>query len=153
MNNVKAHIPRSGHAHYGIQIRSIVVQEGPTCMHHRRYLENVLLEQSQGVWVGQHQGGCCFIKLGGEVLQIDHALLIAGYRNHIKAIYRCTRRIRPMSADGNENLGALTLSVLDEVGANHLQACVLSMSPCTRLKRSPAHSCDRRKVLDQVVHH
>ncbi|MPN29735.1 hypothetical protein SDC9_177188 [bioreactor metagenome] len=122
-------------------------------MHHAGDDQDILFKKPKGIGVCQHQGCNRIIQLGSKILQINKTTLITGDGNHIKPIHCSTCWIGTVGTDRNQHLLPCIIALLEKVGADHLEACVLTMGPCTRLECPPAHAGDGREVFQQVVHY
>ena len=84
VHRVEAHIARPADAHEGVEVGAVVVQHRTGRVHHFRYIQDLPLEQAQGVGVCQHQGGCPRGELGFQVGQADPAVVSGADLDHVE---------------------------------------------------------------------
>ena len=74
VHRVEAHVARPGHAHEGVEVGAVVVEHRPGGVNHLGYIQDLALEQPQGVGVCQHQGRDPRRQLRLQVGQADAAV-------------------------------------------------------------------------------
>ena len=151
VHSVEAHVARPADAHERVQIGAVVVEHRPGRVHKLCYVQDLPLEQAQGVGVGQHQGRRARRQLGLEVGQADAAVTAGLDLHHLKAAEGGAGRVCPVGGVGDENLRAsLTSGVL--VSADHPQRRPLAVCAGGRLKGGPVDPHDRTQRLLEAPH-
>ncbi len=83
MDNVDAHFSDTGDANQGIQIGAIAVNQSPLGMDDFGHLENVLLEEPQGIGVRQHESCHLLVHQGSQRFWVDEPSRIRFHRHSL----------------------------------------------------------------------
>ena len=82
VDHVHAHVARAGLAHDGVEVGPVVVAEGAGLVDQTGDLEDVLLEEPQGVGVGEHDRGRALGQVAAQGLEVDETAGRAGDLHH-----------------------------------------------------------------------
>ena len=78
VDDVKAHVPRPGYPEDGVEVGAVVIEQAALVMHGCRQLRDVLLEEPEGVGVGQHDPGHVTVEVLAQDRRADEAPLVRG---------------------------------------------------------------------------
>src|SRR5579875_3555702 len=104
MDGVEAHVAWPADAHQRVEVGTVVVELRPDLVDQLGDLENVALEQAQGVRVGEHERGHPARELAAEVGNIDSAIRSRANLDHGEAAEGSASRIGPVGTVGDQNL-------------------------------------------------
>ena len=152
MNHIEPKIPWTDEPHESIKVCPIVVQETSASMHEFGNLRDVLLEQSHGVRVGQHDGRHRIVHELVQRIHVDPASLIGGNGHDLESRHRCRRRICPVGRIGDQHFRALGIVVTHE-GMDNKHASELAMGATCRLQCEVVHTSDLLQRLLQLKLH
>ena len=105
VDQIKAHVAGPGHPHDGVEVGSVVVAQAPRVVDDPGDLQNIGIEQAQGVGVGEHEPGG--VRPGGRAqgLQVHPALGIGGHVDHSEAAHGGGGRVGAVGGIGDQDLG------------------------------------------------
>ena len=151
VDHVKAGVAGAHLAQDGIGVGAVIVQEAAGIMDDLCNLGDIDVKESQGVGVGQHQGGDGIVHLGPEVFQADAAVAVGldlddGHAQHGRAGW-----VGAVGRVGDQDGLALVVAPGLMVGGNQLEAGVLAMGPGHRLQGDGVHAADLGQVLLKIV--
>ena len=146
VHQVDAEVAGTHFADQRVHVGAVHIKQAAFSVHDVGDLVNLLLENSEGVGIGQHQRGDFFIHLRGKRGHIHHALCIRfqildGIANH-----GCGCGIGAVSGVRNQNLLARRAFGL-MVSAHHKQAGQLAMRAGGGLQGDRVHASD----FDQAI--
>jgi hypothetical protein len=104
-------------------------------------LVDLLLEDAQGVGVGEHERGHVVVHLRGERGDVDHARGVRLQVLHRIAAHGDGGRVGAVRGIGDQNLLARVALGL-QVSAHQQDAGELAMRPRRRLQRDRVHAAD-----------
>jgi hypothetical protein len=153
VDDVVSHVARTSHAHQGVEIGSIHVHQGADLVHQLRDLEDVGLEHSQRVRVGEHQPGHRIVEVLPQGLEVhptggigwDFLGVETGHRRRCRV--GSVRRVREQDAPARASLSVRVVVRPHQQYARHLTL----RSGC-RLQRHLVHPGDFLQHLGQLVH-
>ena len=152
VHHVEAHVAGPRHPDQRVEVGAVVVQQRAGVVGEPRDLEDVLLEDAEGVGVGHHHRGDVLVEVGGEVGDVDGAVHVALDRHHLEAARRRRRRVGAVRAVGDEHAGALGVAAVRVVRLDHAQPGPLAVRAGGRLQRHPRHPGDRGEHPLQPPH-
>ena len=112
---------------------------------------DLLLEQSQGVRVGEHDPGYVVVEALSQCGDVDTASVVRRDRDGLVAAEGDRRRVRAVRRVGDEDLGPLLL-LRRVVRADHEHAGQLALRPRCRLEGDRVHPRHFRQHPAEVVH-
>ncbi len=145
MDDVEAHIAGAGHAHDGVGVGAVVVQQAAGGVDDGRHLADVAFEQSQRAGVGQHKGGRVRPDGSAQRVQVDCPVGVGLDLDDLQAAHRRGGGVGAMGRVGDDNLGAV-LAAVAVVGADELDAGEFAVGAGRRLHRHGVHAGDLRQV-------
>ena len=132
VHHVDAEIARPGDAQNGVHVGAIEVDERAPAVQHLGHGGDLVVEQAEGVRVGDHEHRRPLVELGFEIDEIDQPAVIALDADGIKAGDGGARGIGAVGAVGDEHARSL-LAPLLEISGGDQQSRELAMSAGGRL--------------------
>ena len=120
VDDVEAHVAGARVAHDRVQVGAVVVEGPARVVDDLGDLRDVLVEEPEGVRVGQHQAGRVVARLRAQVVEVDAAALVGGQLHHLVAGHRHRGGVGAVGRVGGEHLGPL-LAAVGVVGAGEQQ--------------------------------
>ncbi len=105
VDDVEAHVARPGHAQDGVEIGAVVIKQPADPVDGRRDGGDVLLEEAQGVRVGQHDAGHLVVEDAVQGGHVDAATGVARHRDGLVSAKGHRGRVGAMCRVGNDHLG------------------------------------------------
>ena len=106
MDDVEAHVPGPDQPQDGVEVGAVVVEQPTHPVDGGRDGGDVLLEEPEGVRVGQHDPGHVLVELGGQGVHVHAATGVAGHGDHLVAAEGHRRRVGPVGGVGDDDLVA-----------------------------------------------
>ena len=85
VDDVEAHVARADHPQDRVEVGAVVIHEAPDLVHRCRDLDDVLLEQPEGVGVGEHHPGDVGVEHLAQRADVDAAAGVALHRGDLVA--------------------------------------------------------------------
>jgi hypothetical protein len=135
VDDVEAHVAGPRDPADRVQVRAVVVHQRARTVEDRGDLLDVLVEQPERRWVGQHQPRGVLVDLAAQVLDVDVPARVGLDRGELVAGHGHARRIRAVGGVGNDDLTPLlALATVGEVGAHQQQTGQLALRAGGRLQ-------------------
>ena len=151
--HVKAHVAGPDLAHDGVEVGPVVVAQAAGVVDDLGDLQDVGVEQAQGVGIGEHQAGG--VRAGGlaQGFQVHAALGVGGDGDHVKARHGGRGRVGAMGSVGDQDLGPGAVAPGLMVLADEQQAGVLTVGAGGGLEGHAVHAGDLAQQLFRGVQH
>ena len=111
VHDIDAKLTGLGYPQQGVHIRAIAIHQTTGLMHDGGDIAYILIEQTQGVWVGEHETSEGLVTFCLQGFQIDIAALIRGNLLDDKAAHCRGGRVGTMGGVGDKDLVAFSVSV------------------------------------------
>ena len=153
VDQIKAHVAGPGHPHDGVEVGSVVVAQAPRVVDDPGDLQNIGIEQAQGVGVGEHEPGG--VRPGGRAqgLQVHAALGIGGHVDHSEAAHGGGGRVGAVGGIGDQDLGPGWVPPVQVVFFYHQQGGELPVGPGGGLEGHLVHAGDLAQELLRPAQH
>ena len=147
VNDVKAHVAGTDHAHHRIEVRSIIITQTASFVNNLCDIQNIFIKDAHGVGVGEHQTGgvgshCC-----PQGLHIHAAVRAGGDVDDLEAGHHRRGGVGAVGGVGDDDLVAAQLTTAAVVGLDEQQAGELTMGAGGRLEGHGVHASDLPKQL------
>ena len=96
VHHVKAHVARTCDAHDGIQVGAVVIVQPARLVYDAGDLQDLRVEESHRVGVGQHQAGSILPDGRLQGLQVHESVGVGGDADHLEARHGGAGRVRPV---------------------------------------------------------
>ena len=103
VDDVEAHVAGSAPAHDRVEVRAVVVHEPADVVDDRRDPSDVLLEQTEGVRVREHQTGDVLVDEAGERIDVDQSTLRGGHGHRPVPTEPSARRVGAVGRIGDQD--------------------------------------------------
>ena len=140
VHDVKAHVSGTHNTQHGVHVGAVVVQKAATAVHQGCNLQNLGLEQAQGVGVGHHDTGYFVVQKRFEGFYVNAAVLQGLHFHYLEAADGSRCRVGAMGAVRNNDLGAFEVSPHHVIGTHEHKARELTMGAGAGLKSESMHS-------------
>ena len=144
---VKAHIAGAYHAHDGVEVGSVVIAQTAGFVDQTGDLQNVLIEDANGIGIGEHQSGGVFAQHLPEGLQIHTAVGGGGNVHHLIAAHGGSGRVGAVGGVGDDDLGAAAVAPRLVVLLDEQDAGELAVGAGGRLEGHIRHTGDLTQIL------
>ena len=140
MDAVKAHVAGADNTHDRVEVRTVVIAQAARLVDDLRDLKNVLVKNTDGIRVREHQARGVGADCRAQRVQIDTAVRAGGDVHDLIAAHGSRGRVRAMGRVRNDDLrsgsiAAFGVICLDEQHAGQLAVCARS-----RLERDRVHA-------------
>ena len=153
VHDVKAHVSGTHHAHQGVHVGPVVVQEAARPVHQGGNLLNLGFKEAQGVGVGHHDASDIRPQQGFQGLHVNAAVLQGFHLHHLEPANRGRCRVGAMGAVRHNHLGAGQVSAAHVILAHNHQARELSMGAGARGESKGMHARDGPQGLVHLLIH
>ena len=150
---VKAHIAGAHHAHDGVEVGAVVVAQAACLVDEAGDLQDVLIKDTHGVGVGQHQTGGILAQGGPEGVQIHAAVRAGGDVHHVVAAHGGGGGVGAVGAVGDDDLGALVVAAGVMILLDEQHTGELTVGAGGGLERHVVHAGDLAEILRRGVQH
>ena len=151
MDHVKAHVARARDAHDRVQIGAVIVAKSACFVDDARDLEDIRVEKSNGVRVGQHQAGGIFADSCFKCFQIHAALIVRSYAHHLKTCHRRAGGVGSVGGIGHDDLCSFQIAFFAMICLDQQKAGKFAMCAGCGLKRNRVHAGDLAEIFLQRV--
>ena len=138
-------------AHHGVHVGPVAVDQPALGVHDGGDLADVLLEQPQGVGVGDHDAGGVGVHCRRDVLGRQDALGIGFYGHRLEPAEGRAGRVGAVGRVGDDDLGA-PLALAGVVGVEDQHPGELPLGACGRLQADGVQPGDLAQQAFEVVH-
>ncbi len=146
VHDVGAEIAGTHLAHQGVHVGAVHVHQRALGMQHVGNLMDLLLEDAQGVGIGEHQRGDVFVHLRFQRRHVDHARGVRLQVLHRVAAHRSGCGIGSVRRIGHQDFLA-RIALRLEIGPHQQDSGHLAVSTRGRLHGDGIHAGD----LDELV--
>ena len=152
VDDVEAHVAGPADAEHRVGVGAVVVEQAAGLVDQAGDLDDVLVEQAEGVGVGEHEAGD--VALGDHLAQVVHvhaAARVAAHRGRHEAADDDAGRVRAVRRVRDDD--ALGIAALGQVGrADDQQAGELAVRAGRRLQRGDVQAGDLGEPALELVH-
>ena len=146
---VKAHVTGTDDAHDGVEVRAVVIAQAARIVNDLRDLEDVLVENTDGVRVRQHQSRGVGADGGAQRVEV-HAAVCAGRDvDDLEAAHRGGRGVRAVGGVGHDDLRARSVAAVGVVCLDEQHAGEFAVCARGRLERDRVHAEDLAQLAAQ----
>ena len=121
VDHVKAHVAGTDHAHDRVEVGAVVVALTAGLVDDPGDLQNVLVEDAQGVGVGEHQTRRVAARRSPQGFHVHAAVGAGGDVDHREARHHRRGRVGAVGRVGHENLGPARVPAAVMVGLDEQQ--------------------------------
>ena len=118
VHHVHAEVAGPRDAEDGVHIGAVEVDQGALAMYQIGNLRDLVIEDAERIWVGNHENGGASVELGREIGEIDEAAVVALDAHGVEAGNGRAGGIGAVSAVGDENTAALFAAVAEVSGGD-----------------------------------
>lgn len=116
VNDVKAHVAGTDHAHHRIEVRSIIITQTAGFVNNLCDIQNIFIKDTNGVGVGEHQSGGVRPHRCPQGLHIHAAVRAGGDVDDLKAGHHRRGGVGAVGGVGDDDLVAAQLTTAAVVG-------------------------------------
>ena len=143
---VKAHVTGTDDAHDGVEVRAVVIAQAARIVNDLRDLEDVLVENTDGVRVRQHQSRGVGADGGAQRVEVDAAVHAGRDVDDLEAAHRGGRGVRAVGGVGHDDLRARGIAAVGVIGLDEQNAGELTVRARRGLERDSVHAEDLAKL-------
>src|SRR5450759_4506982 len=151
VHHVEAHVAGPADAEHGVDVGAVVVEQAAGVMHEPGDLRDVLVEDAEGVGIGEHETGEIVVKQLPERLKVDAAAGVAADGDGLVPRHDDAGRVRAVGGVGDDDApGVAPLRVMR--GADDEQAGELAVGAGRRLESGGVEAGDLGQPPLELVH-
>ena len=140
VHDVKAHVTGTDHAEHRVHVGAVVVEQAADTVHELRDLEDLGLEQAEGVGVRHHDAGHGLVEQGLEGLHVDAAVLQGLHLHDLQTADRRRSGVGAVGAVGDDDLGAGHVAAAHMVRADQHETRQLAVGTGARVEGERVHA-------------
>ena len=153
MHHVDAEISGPGDSGDCVEIGAVHVDPAARLVDHAADVLDALLEQPQGVGVGDHQAGRRGVEERSQGLEVAQAPVVRLHGDHLEPGEGAGCGIGAVGGVGNQDGSALGFASGIQPGPKDHQGREFSLRPCGRVKGDSGKTCGFGQIILQPRHH